>query len=63
MNKPDWKDAPDWARYMAQDKDDEWYWFEYEPKKAQGYWELDRCVGQSEKAYKEPWTLTLESRP
>jgi hypothetical protein len=63
MDKPEWSQAPEWARYLAQDKDGEWYWFEYEPEPKAGYWNLDRCVGQSEKANKEEWTLTLEQRP
>jgi hypothetical protein len=29
--KPDWKDAPDWANYLAQDFDGEWHWFEERP--------------------------------
>ena len=31
MNKPDWKDAPEWANYLAMDSDEEWYWHEMEP--------------------------------
>lgn len=31
--KPDWKDAPEWADYLAMDGDGEWYWFEVEPRK------------------------------
>lgn len=31
MNKPDWKDAPEWAQWLAQDSDGEWYWFEVKP--------------------------------
>ena len=26
---PRWKDAPDWANYLAQDGDGSWYWYEY----------------------------------
>lgn len=26
---PDWKDAPDWAQWLAQDSDGRWTWFEY----------------------------------
>ena len=63
MDKPDWSEAPEWARYLAQDKDGEWYWFECEPEIRSDYWNLDRCVGKSEQATKEAWTLTLESRP
>lgn len=29
--KPDWKDAPDWAMWLAQDDDGEWGWFANEP--------------------------------
>jgi len=36
-NKPDWKNAPDWANYVARDADGCWYWFENKP-------ELDRGV-------------------
>lgn len=63
MNKPDWSEAPDWAKYLAQDKDGEWYWFECEPQQESECWFLARCVGQSKRAYQEPWTLTMEPRP
>lgn len=63
MVKPDWSEAPEWAQHLAQNKDGEWYWFEYQPVIGSDDWFLARCVGQSEKAQKEPWTLTLEKRP
>lgn len=28
MNKPNWKDAPEWAQYLAMDLTKEWRWFE-----------------------------------
>lgn len=31
MSKPDWKDAPEWANYLAQDADGTWQWFSKEP--------------------------------
>lgn len=62
MSKPDWEDAPEWAKYLAQDKDGDWWWYEYTPDQGKNSWDLPRCVGQSEKATKESWTLTLESR-
>lgn len=31
FKKPDWLDAPEWARYLAQDGDGEWWWFEFKP--------------------------------
>ena len=30
--KPDWKDAPEWARWLAMDGSGEWWWFEESPK-------------------------------
>ena len=29
--KPDWKDAPEWAMWLAMDEDGEWWWYEDEP--------------------------------
>lgn len=29
MSKPDWKDAPDWANWLAQEADGQWWWFEH----------------------------------
>lgn len=31
MNKPDWKDAPEWANWLAGDADGTWYWFKDKP--------------------------------
>ena len=31
MQKPSWDDAPEWARYLAQDDDGWWYWFDEKP--------------------------------
>lgn len=63
MDKPDWKDAPEWAKYLAQDKDGEWYWFECRPEMESECWYLSKYVGQTEKASKEAWERTLEPRP
>lgn len=29
--KPDWKDAPDWANYLACDDDGKWHWYAMRP--------------------------------
>ena len=29
--KPSWKDAPEWANYLAQDYCNRWWWFEHKP--------------------------------
>lgn len=31
MSKPDWKDAPEWAQFVAMDEDGYWCWHENEP--------------------------------
>lgn len=38
MIKPDWKDSPPWANWLAMDDDGEWYWFELEPIFRYGVW-------------------------
>lgn len=30
--KPDWKDAPEWARYLAMTETGAWFWFENKPE-------------------------------
>lgn len=67
MNKPDWKDAPKWANWLAQDKNGEWCWYEYEPLCDHIEWFLI-VDGKYEKAstkgeYNPEWRNTLESRP
>ena len=34
---PRWKDAPDWANYLAQDGDGSWYWYEHPIYAREGY--------------------------
>ena len=29
--KPDWKDAPEWAKWLAKDQQGRWQWWEKEP--------------------------------
>lgn len=59
--KPDWKDAPEWANWIARDRDGEWRAFENQP------------IPDTEKGYHLPnmgkhevikhWTETAEPRP
>ena len=60
--KPDWKDAPDWAQYLAMDRDGAWYWHETEPACLNDFW---HTVWQSELAggHENEWQYTLEGRP
>lgn len=32
--KPDWKNAPSWALWLAQDKSGDWYWYASRPEPA-----------------------------
>lgn len=62
MNKPDWKDAPDWANWLAMDDGGEWYWFNEKPTRhSDGTWRVN--CGQILSAPKPNWRQTLESNP
>jgi hypothetical protein len=69
-NKPDWKDAPIWANWLAQDSDGQWSWWNLEPAQAKlGSW----LQGDPLDAYQyldlwftesaEDWRETLDPRP
>lgn len=62
MNKPEWKDAPEWAGYLAQDGCGAWYWFEYKPKHgSQNNWYV--TYGDCQEAiYNADWGKTMEQR-
>ena len=63
--KPSWNDAPEWAEWLAQDEDGEWYWFGCEPYTKDCTWVMDD--GRASKAgFSEvdgDWSNTLERRP
>lgn len=66
--KPDWKDAPEWATYLAQDKDRGWWWYEKQPVVREMLWtftEFKHCARMARAAYPPPneWELSLEKRP
>jgi hypothetical protein len=66
--KPSWNDAPEWANYLAQDKNCDWNWFQelpYIDEKLEEWisfgarWRfyfLGTCEG-------EAWRQSLEKRP
>jgi len=59
--KPDWRDAPEWAYYLAQDSDSSWYWYTDKPESADGCW-----VGvwfQRAEVPNTSWDKSLERRP
>jgi hypothetical protein len=70
--KPNWKDAPEWAQWLAMHADGWWYWFSDQPdfQSEEGAWLYDE--GECESASRGPdqsgidWDFahsTLECRP
>lgn len=61
--KPSWDDAPDWANYLAQDYDLEWWFYEEEPEARGLYWaSTARCEISISPQVQDYWTDTLERR-
>jgi hypothetical protein len=67
MNKPDWKDAPNWAKYLAQDMDWQWGWYENKPRISPyshtWFWEDGEWQEAIPVAENKEWKETLEPRP
>lgn len=65
--KPDWKDAPDWAKYLAQDRDGTWLWSEGELKPStDGEWKAVNTflkIQEMRPPRNAKWRKTLEKRP
>lgn len=50
MLKPDWKTAPSWAQYLAQDPNGGWWWFEVAPRPAAMGWIVGQLGTRCERA-------------
>jgi len=63
--KPNWKDAPEWANYLAKDGGifGEWYWYEYEPLWNFTWGYFYRNEGKSGKVTHHKKKGILEKRP
>jgi hypothetical protein len=62
--KPDWKDAPEWASWLAMDERGEWFWYETQPSRSSARAEWVRKGGNMIPAGgSAPWDETLEQRP
>lgn len=59
--KPDWKESPSWANYVAMDSNGQWYWYELEPTLKNKIWREDHGLIQSASAGTS-WEDSLESR-
>ena len=61
--KPDWKDAPEWANWLAMEGDGTWYWFELEPDIGHDYTWKPRKGRCEYSGMASPWSDNLEKRP
>lgn len=61
--KPDWKDAPEWANYLAMDRDGQWFWYEERPNKEDDCFVCATSLTKSKIVYFKDWENTLEKRP
>jgi len=63
-NSPSWDMAPDWAKYLTQNKDGKWTFWQYEPYRSS---EVDAWLGggENQEAYPEikGWKKTRQKRP
>lgn len=63
--KPDWKDSPEWAKYLAQDQDGLWWWYESKPIISYDAWvpvDGDEFE-EAELLYGDSWKETLQEKP
>lgn len=70
INKPEWSEAPEWAQWLAQDSDGEWYWNENKPEHDHSGWVMEYETTEAQELASEgaipaghDWTQTLEKRP
>lgn len=69
MAKPDWKDAPEGMRYLAQDADGDWFWWKAKPvvSEIDDFWMPTKFPSTHARAGRDlpnpGWTKTLERRP
>ena len=63
QNKPSWKDAPEWAEWLAQDQGGEWKWLAGLPGKYVDGWTAVKIKGCCKGLALGDWGDTLEKRP
>lgn len=66
--KPNWKDAPEWAKFMAMDRSGQWSWYEESPfaEPYSGCWDIMTPGYRNQVASTpdtENWKESLEQRP
>jgi hypothetical protein len=66
MIKPDWSKAPKWAKWVAEDEDGVWHWYEKKPVILTKYCRVwDYVDGEVEevKHFENLWKYSLSRRP
>lgn len=61
--KPDWKDAPEHAQFLAQDGNGDWYWYEKRPVWGGIDWQTDGYSWIAQFPPNPSARKTLEERP
>ena len=65
--QPNWQDAPEWAKYWAQDRDGQAYWYEVEPyvdERMTQWSQPNRTKVEEDMSLWLPtWRNTLQERP
>lgn len=60
--KPDWKDSPEWANWLAMDKDGLWFWHEEAPEPRSRDWASNGRIWQARDPLPN-WLTSMEQRP
>ena len=63
MNKPSWNDAPEWANWLAQDRNGQWFWHENIPVVFDDEGEWKSLQGGMKVPSDYEWTRTRECLP
>lgn len=61
--KPDWKDAPGWAKWLAMDGCGDWYWYEDKPWFDDGTWYVPKGGLALRASHPVDEKDSLEARP
>ncbi len=62
--KPDWKSAPKWAKWLAQDANGIWYWYEEQPQVlGNSSWFSSGGNNEAAATPSSEWRESLEQRP
>ena len=63
--KPEWKDAPEWAKWLVRDRNGTWCFCEEKPvaDKGMGVWDVNNRYHEIPHNPVINWQDTLEQRP